>query len=775
MAFGKMLFTLRTGFGALPVKYAEVVLSDARGAVVFSDLITPDRGGLSKTAVIETPPKELSLTDDPATAPYSVFSAVIRAEGFYRMRITGIKGFEDITSLLSLPLTPLPAGAESPESEPEIALVLPEHVLFAGEEPPEKGTARDPSNGFSPAIQIQNGVYIPENITVHVGAPDKGSENITLPFTDYIKNVAASEIYPTWPEESARANILAQISIALNRVYTEWYRSRGYDFDITSSTAYDQAFTPGGNTYEETDAIVDSIFNNYLIRPGFVEPLYASFCDGRNTQCDGLSQWGTVELAEDGRNTEEILAFYYGDVDVTLTDDIRAIEGSYPGEPLKEGDEGENVRLMQLQLNRIAINYPKLPLNNNFGVYDEQLTRVVREFQELFQLPVTGIIDKATWYKISYLYVSVKSLAELTSEGQRPSYNTQTYPGSPLAPGSKGSEVQEIQFYLRRISRFNPLVRPVNIDGIFDADTQESVRSFQNAYRLEVTGVIDERTWNSIVRIYNGTLENIDEPVLENGISPYPGTDLTFGSRGDQVEYVQRLLQKIRISFPIIPELDADGFFGAITERAVNTFAALFAYPQDGRVNEPLWNEINRIYIAAELGCIFATTESEGSRPYPGEAVAEGSSPNDVNYVQERINIIYTALPYIGQAKVDGIFGERTQSSIGALQRVFGLTVTETVNETTWNLLNYISAAVQNGCLPKDIIVSPAFSSAGSGGKTDPGQGIKALMRRNGLNPGFGPVFGKKSRKELAFWQAAHGLEPTGKPDKETLKRLSEY
>ena len=781
MPTGEMIFALRTASGALPVNEGTVTLYDGEGRIVFSDKLDRTRLGVTKKATVETPPRSVSLDrDDPAT-PYGVYRAEIRAEGFYGVDLSGLKAFDGVLSKVKLPMTPLPAGTVPPGTDP-IVINVPEHALMTKEGPVDKGTARDPAqpppDGTRPAVQISSGVYVPETITVHLGPPDSKAENVTVPFTDYLKNVAASEIYPTWPEAALRSNVLAQTSIALNRVYTEWYRSRGYDFDITSSTAYDQAYLPGGNTYEETDMIVDELFNNYLTRPDFVEPLFASFCDGRNTTCDGLSQWGTVELAEDGRTLEEILGFYFGEVNITETDDIRDITESYPGTPLKRGDEGEDVRNMQLQLNRIAINYPRLPLNNNLGVFDEQTEDVVKEFQKLFALPVTGEIDKSTWYKISYLYTSVKQLAELTSEGQRPSYNTQEYPGHPLKKSDKGSEVQEMQFYLRRISRFNPLVRPVNIDGIFDLDTEESVRSFQNAYRTEVTGIIDEPTWNLIVAVYNGTFENVDEPILGNGLTPYPGRELTFGSRGDQVEYIQRLLQSIRTAFPIIPDLAADGFFGSGTEKAVNTFAALFAFPQDGVIGEPLWNEINRIYTAVALGCIFSNTESEGSREFPGITVGKDSPDNDIIYVQNAINTIYTSIPYVGQVEADGDYGESTAKSVGAFQRVFGLTVTETVNRDTWILLNYIVHAVKSGCLPKNLIAAPVMAKkksrpSGSQSKAKPTVAeIKAFLRENGMEPGSGPFFGGKTRRALAFWQAMNGLEPTGRPDKKTLELI---
>lgn len=769
MEHGEIRFVLRTGREALPVNEAEITVCDGAGNETFHCELKPENAGVSESFAAEAPPKRDSLSPESAAPPYGVCGASVRAKGFYRVRINGIKCFAGTRTVVAPEMIPLPAGAQDPDGLPETVIDLPEHLLFTGCEPPEKESAGTPER-VSPAVQIINGVYVPETITVHLGAPDSNAENMTVPFVDYVKNVAANEIYPTWPEEALKANVISQVSIALNRIYTEWYRSRGYDFDITASTAYDQAFVPGSNTYAETDAIAEEFFNNYIVRPNFVEPLYASFCDGIKTTCNGLSQWGTVSLAEDGRSFEEILGFYFGDVDVTAAEDVRAAAGSYPGEPLSVGDEGEAVRTVQYQLNRIAINYPRLPLNNNSGVFDERMSEIVSEFQKLFDLPVNGTVDKATWYRISYLYASVKKLSELSSEGQRPSYNQQLYPGSPLGPSDKGSEVQEMQFYLRRISRFNPLVRPVNVDGIYDADTEESVRSFQRAYRMEVNGMIDEPTWDRIVDVYNGTVVNIEEPILANGLTPYPGTPITFGSRGEQVEYIQRLLGEISGTFAIVPYAAADGFFGGETERAVDYFAAIFGFPRNGRVDEPLWNEINRIYLAAASNCIFASVENEGWRGSPGTTLKEGDSGDDVLYIQRRINVIYTVLPYVGQLAETGVYDSRTKNAVAALQRVFGFTVNGEANPPTWDLVNYITAAAESGCLPTDVLaVAAPFAS-----RRKSARGAKALMRENGIKTGAGPVFGLRSRIALMRWQAAHGLEPTGRADAATRGKLAE-
>lgn len=280
---------------------------------------------------------------------------------------------------------------------------------------------------------------VPEYITVHLGPPNEPAENVTVSFTSYIKNVASSEIYPTWPENALRANILAQISVALNRVYTEYYRSRGYDFDITSSTRYDQAFVPGRSTFENIDRLVDDIFNDYIVRQGNVEPLYAQFCDGVRTQCAGLSQWGSVDLAEQGLTPYEILQHYFGDnINIVFNAPVGDGTPSYPGRPLSRGSVGEDVRTIQQQLNRIRRNYPAIPrISEVSNVFGAETEAAVRAFQSIFNLASDGIVGKATWYKIKMIFNGVKSLSEITSEGLTISEAQRVYP-EVLRLGTRG-------------------------------------------------------------------------------------------------------------------------------------------------------------------------------------------------------------------------------------------------------------------------------------------------------------------------------------------------
>ena len=340
--------------------------------------------------------------------------------------------------------------------------------------------------------------YIPETITVHLGSPNSSANNITVPFTDYIKNVASSEIYPTWGESALRANILAIISFALNRVYTEYYRSRGYDFDITNSTAIDQSFVAGRSYFENISQLVDELFSSYLRRPGFIEPLAAKFCNGTTVTCEGLSQWGSEALSQEGYNSVEILRYYYGDdIEIVTDAPIQGITESYPGTPLRDGSTGPYVTLLQSALNRISQNYPAIPkINPVDGIFGPETETAVRKFQQIFSLTPDGIVGRSTWYQLIRIYVAVQRLTELQSQGQQ-QYFIITYPQD-LSLGDTGEYVSQLQYMLAVLSEFIPSISPVTQTGTFDVATRDAVRGFQQSAGLPVTGAVDAQTWDTI-------------------------------------------------------------------------------------------------------------------------------------------------------------------------------------------------------------------------------------------------------------------------------------
>ena len=349
--------------------------------------------------------------------------------------------------------------------------------------------------------------FVPERITVHLGPPSSGGENVTVSFSDYIKNVASSEIYPTWDESALRANILAIVSFALNRVYTEFYRSRGYDFDITSSTAYDQFFVKGRSYFDSVSRLVDELFNDYLRRPGFVEPLAAKFCNGTTVTCEGLSQWGSQNLAQQGYNSTQILRSYYGNVETVLNAPVRGITSSYPGTPQRIGSSGPNVVVIQASLNRIAQNYPAIPkIPAVDGIFGSRTEASVRAFQQIFGLTPDGIVGPATWYKIVRLYTAVTSLSELRSAGQQ-FYAINWSPPSSLQTGDTGDKVRLLQYMLSVLSAFISDIPPLSVDGIYGPATRAAVLAAQRRFRLPETGTVDSTTWDEIYDQFSG-IEN---------------------------------------------------------------------------------------------------------------------------------------------------------------------------------------------------------------------------------------------------------------------------
>ena len=442
--------------------------------------------------------------------------------------------------------------------------------------------------------------FIPSTITVHLGRPDAPAENVTLPFPDYIKNVASSELYPTWPENALRANIYAQVSFALNRIYTEWYRSQGYDFDITNTTAFDQAFVNGRSVFDEVSRIVDELFNDYVRRQGTVEPLFTAYCDGRQTTCDGLRQWDTVALANQGLTPYEILQRYYGDDIDIVSAPVRANVPSYPGIALRQGDAGNSVQQMQLRLNRISRNYPAIPkIANPNGIFGADTDAAVREFQRIFGLSPDGIIGKETWYRIAYIYTSVKRLSELNSEGIQYSEIATQYP-SQLSVGSSGEYVSVLQYYLAVISRFYDSVPSVSQTGVFDAQTENAVKAFQRTFGLDPDGIVGRDTWNDIYRAYRGIVT--DQGLLSGGAALYPGFILQLGSSGEYVSLIQEYLNELARVYPSIPSVTVDGRFGQATDTAVRAAQNQLGLTPNGIVGAVTWSAIANEYDTLYFG-----------------------------------------------------------------------------------------------------------------------------------------------------------------------------
>ena len=443
--------------------------------------------------------------------------------------------------------------------------------------------------------------FIPETITVHLGTPDSNAPDVTVGFASYIKNVASSEIYPTWPENALRANIYAIVSFALNRIYTEWYRSRGYDFDITATTQFDQKFINGREYFENISHLVDELFNDYVRRQGSVEPLFTAFCNGTTTTCDGLSQWGTVTLANRGLTPYEILQYYYGEnIDIVKNAPVQTAMPSYPDTELKNGSFGNDVKFIQVWLNRISRNFPAIPkIPAADGIFDTATETAVRKFQQVFGLEVTGTVNAATWYRITYIYTSVKRLAELDSEGLRfdeisPQFKEE------LRIGMQSIEVSMLQYYLAVIGDYYEAVMPVEVTGYFGEQTERSVKSFQRVFGLAQTGVVDRATRNDLFRVYQGMVERV--PPQYTYVALYPNTVLREGASGDSVKIIQQYLTYINRSYPNIPAVSDTGYFGPLTRQSVTAFQRQFGIDPTRIVRAVTWDRIAGVYSDLRYG-----------------------------------------------------------------------------------------------------------------------------------------------------------------------------
>lgn len=642
-----LVFQLSTARSALPVQGASILVTDPVGG--RSTHLTTDQSGRTRVLCVTAPPLAWSQTPGNDGRPYNIYHADIRAKGYVPVRLTGIQVFFGQQSLQTVEMIPKEEGAADPPEiigEPEDPLendwaaarfshaptedtqppgIPDEQELSITEEPvtvpvltsaagiaaaqdaPSEAGDPEPAgadfsmpvtrdlaeeNAADRAVEALTGpraasqVYVPKYITVHLGAPNNSSaRNVTVSFRDYIKNVASSEIYPTWPEAALRANILAQITFAQNRIFTEWYPSQGYNFNITNNTAYDQYFVYGRNIFTNISRLVDELFDRYIRRSGAVNPIFSQYCNGTTVTCAGLSQWGTVALANSGYTPLGILRYYYGDDIVIDTAAVqRRISSSYPGTPLTVGSRGEGVRTIRTWLNRIRINYPAIPSISAAGgdLFNDETRRAVQTFQRIFNLSPDGIVGATTWNKIAYIYVAVMRLAELGGEDiPLPSQR----PAGTLRRGSSGETVRLAQYFLRVIALYDDELPPITIDGIYGSATENAVRTFQKMQGLTVDGIIGTATWNALYERFLGINQATGLAVS------YPGTPLKIGSRGDNVRLVQEYLNALAGAYPL-PRVTVDGIYGSATENAVTAFQRLFGLAADGIVGPRTWERL---------------------------------------------------------------------------------------------------------------------------------------------------------------------------------------
>ncbi len=539
MAIGYLLIQSRTAHDAVPLSGVQVRITDIDSNILYE--LTTDENGETPVIALNTIDKSFSQTPYYNGLPFTSYSVLAKNPGFNSLFVSDIPIYDGETAVLPVVLTPMQQTQRQSATQ---TITIGKPAVAMRDTSEQEGTYMEP--------RILRQVVIPNPITVHLGTPSSNAKNVQVSFPEYVKNVASSEIYPTWPQNSLTANIYAIITFALNRIYTEWYRSRGYNFDITNSTAYDQYFVEGRPIYSSISRIVDDIFNEYVRRQGHIAPYFTSFCNGTTATCQGLSQWGTVTLAEQGLTPIQILRSYYpDDVEIAETEVVTGILSSYPGTPLRVGSTGLDVQTIQTYLNRIRRNYPAIPaITDEEGVFQDSTRAAVTKFQNIFNLTPDGIVGKSTWYKISSLYTAVARLAELDSEGGSIGIGT-VPPGSILRQGSSGPDVITLQYLLDLISEYYPEIPGLAQDGIFGSGTRQSVIAFQKTMSLNADGIVGPLTWKALYDTYRGIIQNVpsqkpDGNPDETDTFQYtvqPGDTLWLLSRryGTTVEAIRRL------------------------------------------------------------------------------------------------------------------------------------------------------------------------------------------------------------------------------------------
>ena len=524
----------------------------------------------------------------------------------------------------------------------------------------------------------------------------------------------------SWPEEALRANIIAQVSLALNRIWTEWYPSRGYSFNITGSPGYDQAYVNGRTVFAVMERLTAELFSTFVQRSGDAEPYFTEYCDGKTVTCPGMKQWGTVDRAREGMNALQILRYYYGSrVQLVTTDNIAAIPSSYPGSPLRRGSTGTNVRILQKQLSRIARDYPSFGKPAVTGTFDEATENSVKKFQKQFSLTADGVVSRATWNKVSFIYVSVKDLAELTSEGET-AEGTQSaggWPGTVLRRGSTGSSVEQVQFWLSDLAQFDSSLVRVTVDGSYGAATERAVRAFQQKQSLTADGAVGQRTWNALYTAWVDAQSDL-------GGTAWPGTALRRGAAGMEVRLVQFWLRLAADNYSALRTVTVDGSYGATTVSAVEAFQTLFGLTADGVVGRSTWNKLKEVGLAV-ANKIVAANVAPGQFTTTTRAGSSGTAVRAVQYYLRRLAAYYSDVPSV---TVDGKFGAATTRAVRAWQSRAGLTVDGIVGRLTFqSLYDAVQALEASGPVVRTVSL-PAPAAA-----LRPGDTGAAVLRLNRL------------------------------------------
>jgi len=755
---------------AIPVGNASITVLDKDNKVIYKG--KTNEAGDAYIVELEAPDK-WHMEDPYAPGPrHSDYKVLVGAPGFITMSYDGVMIFDTSTSILKVELEPVVIGQEDEIKHINIGGVKlddPGEIQQAEfEEPPELGSM----TRFLPEVTI------PNYVRVHLGRMERPAQVVNIPFIEYIKNVTSHEIFDEWPEEALIANVYCIISLTLNRIFTEFYRKRGFNFDITSETFMDQKFVYRGVIGERISEIVDRIFNNYLAIVGHKEPFLSLYNDGIRVNMPGrLSQWVSFFDARDrGMNAWQIIEKYYSqNLELRVCDNFGGILESFPGYTLSQGSRGDVVRTMQLYLNRILGRYSDVIINPVDGIYGPMTRNSVLMFQRIYGLPQTGTIDRRTWYEISRIYGIERALWEMDSEGKRIGIG-KTPPTRVIRQGESGPLVVELQFLLDYIAMFHREIPFVAQTSRFDSLTEEGVRAFQSLFNLTADGVVGPATWRRLYEVYWGIKQNTtpplpppSNPVPPGNMPPFPGTSLRVGSQGADVRIVQQAINKLADAQPGMWRIGEDGIFGNGTRDAVMAFQRIFGLTVDGIVGPNTWR---RLMEEAHM----TTTPSTQTPPFPGTNIGVGSTGTNVRLIQQAINKIAPNYPgRLWTLSDDGIFGNMTRDAIFAFQSIFGLPITGVVNQATWDRLMQEASGISQ---EQQV---PPFPGTNIGvGFT--GTNVRLIQQAiNAIAPNYpgrlwilaeDGVYGNMVRDAIFAFQSIFGLPVTGVVGQATWDRL---
>ena len=572
----------------------------------------------------------------------------------------------------------------------------------------------------------------------------------------------------SWPEEALRANIIAQVSLALNRIWTEWYPSRGYSFNITGSPGYDQAYVNGRTVFAVMERLTAELFNTFVQRSGDAEPYFTEYCDGKTVTCPGMKQWGTVDRAREGMNALQILRYYYGNrVQLVTTDNIAAIPSSYPGSPLRRGSTGTNVRILQKQLSRIAKDYPSFGKPAVTGTFDEATENSVKKFQKQFSLTADGVVGQRTWNTLYAAWVDAQSDLGGTA-----------WPGTALRRGAAGMEVRLVQFWLRLAADNYSALRTVTVDGSYGAATVSAVEAFQTLFGLTSDGVVGRSTWNKLKEVGLAVANKI----VAANVAPGQFTTTTrAGSSGTAVRAVQYYLRRLAAYYSDVPRVAVDGKFGAATTRAVKAWQSRAGLTVDGVVGQLTFQSL---YDAAQALEASGPVVRTVSLPAPAATLRPGDTGAAVLRLNRLLLFLSQWIPEINFTASDtpgSTFDLELETAVRSAQRYFGLTETGAVTAADWKVFRdaaeQLLAANPAGPSPKPGGVWPASALAlGSAGPA-------VLQVQKWLNiiaaadqtADFVPetgLFDTETQAALESYQLTAGLETLGVVDADTWESL---